>query len=208
MLQFLFHLIFIFIGWPISGESDDNWSGMIFDCLGVHAEQIYEDVKNCPWSYKWMDKETPDERIQFSKYHLRLKWLRDNFSRDLTPNDDQETINHFTRAYCMDLLGSVMFPDSSANGVPAMYLQFLEDLTGQREYNWGGAVLAFLYRELSRACREDEKSINGPLLLLQMWSWTRFAIGRPRPNHEILPFGGQDIWRRNAFGVKWTKPHL
>lgn len=203
-----FHFTCIFIGLPISGESDADWSAMVLDCLGVQLEQVYKHANDCPWTYKWIDKGEPNARIQCSRFHLRLKWLRHNFSRQLTPNDDQETIDRFTRAYCMDLLGSVMFPDASANGVPAMYLQFLENLAPQHDYNWGGAVLAHLYRELTRACRAKEKSINGPLLLLQMWSWTRFAIGRPKPNHDILPFGGSDLWRRNAFGVKWVKPHI
>jgi hypothetical protein len=107
----------------------------------------------------------------------------------------------------MDLFGSIMFPDSFASGVPIMYLQFLENL-GPRSvnYNWGGAVLACLYRELSRACRKSAVSINGPILLLQMWSWTRFPIGRPRPKNN-LPFGQGDPNERMAFGAKWVQPH-
>ncbi|XP_078182588.1 serine/threonine-protein phosphatase 7 long form homolog [Carex rostrata] len=89
-----------------------------------------------------------------------------------------------------------------------MYLQFINDLETPQEYNWGGAVLAHLYRELSRACLAGVDTISGPMLLLQIWSWTRFTIGRPNPREEPPPFGGADEDTRNAFGVKWTTRHL
>jgi hypothetical protein len=34
----------------------------------------------------------------------------------------------YTRAFCLDLFGSVMFPNNSADSVPAAYLTFLDDL--------------------------------------------------------------------------------
>jgi len=52
----------------------------------------------------------------------------------------------------MDLFGSVMFPDSSGDVVPMMYLRLLEDLESPSGYNWGGAVLAYLYHHLCHAC--------------------------------------------------------
>ncbi|XP_078165509.1 serine/threonine-protein phosphatase 7 long form homolog [Carex rostrata] len=108
----------------------------------------------------------------------------------------------------MDLFGSVMFPDKTMDSVPCMYLQFLRHLDEPWEYNWGSAVLAYLYRELSSACMTTTNSISGPLLLLQMWSWTRFPIGRPKPAAPHLPLGGVDPSERHAFGVKWTTRHI
>ncbi|XP_078180478.1 serine/threonine-protein phosphatase 7 long form homolog isoform X1 [Carex rostrata] len=107
----------------------------------------------------------------------------------------------------MDLFGSIMFSDSNSSSVSLMYLQFVEDLSpqGVNYYNWGGAVLACLYRELSRVSRYKLASIHGPLLLLQMWSWTRFAIGRPIPHNP--EFGDEVMDERLAFGAKWTIPH-
>jgi hypothetical protein len=79
----------------------------------------------------------------------------------------------------MDLFGSRMFADNSADAVPSMYMQFIEDLTHERQYNWGGAVLACLYNNLSRAAHVGIDCIGGGLLLLMMWAWTRFPIGIP-----------------------------
>ena len=161
-----------------------------------------------PYKYRIYNPNTSKERLSVSAYALRLKWLRAQFSFVLEDWHNDEIVARYTRGFCMDLFGSVMFPDSSADGVPAMYLQFITDLETPREYNWGGAVLALLYRELSRACHAGADTIAGPMLLLQIWSWTRFAVGRPIPRSEPPPFGGADEDTRNAFGVKWTTFHL
>lgn len=194
-----------FAGEAISGKSDDEWSQLIHDCLGIDPAYPDEDPTTGPWKYK-VKKRGQEEDVIYSGYHLRLAWLRRKFKR-LPDNADDETIDRYTRAYCLDLLGSVMFPDSSADGVPAMFLQFLENLHDPPEYNWGCAVLAYLYRELSRSCTAGTETLSGPMLLLEMWSWSRLNIGRPEPLFEPLPFGGEDEDARNAFGVKWTTRH-
>jgi Plant mobile domain len=88
----------------------------------------------------------------------------------------------YTRAFCLDLFGSVMFLNNSAYLVPAAYLTFLDDLLNVPEegYNWGQTILSCLYFNLCWSCLEPADCIAGPVLLLQMWSWTRFPIGRPR----------------------------
>jgi Plant mobile domain len=88
----------------------------------------------------------------------------------------------YTRAFCLDLFGSLMFSNNSADSVLVVYLSFLNDMLNIPEegYDWGHAVLSCLYFNLSRSCLELADCIAGPLLLLQMWSWTRFPIGRPR----------------------------
>ncbi|XP_078156050.1 serine/threonine-protein phosphatase 7 long form homolog [Carex rostrata] len=48
-------------------------------------------------------------------------------------------------------------------------------------YNWGGVVLAYLYRHLCVATELDRGSMHGPVMLLQHWSWTRFPVLRPEP---------------------------
>jgi hypothetical protein len=119
-----------------------------------------------PYKYRIYNRNTSNERLSVSAYALRLRWLRAQFSLPLEAWHNEETVARYTRGFCMDLFGSVMFPDSSADGVPAMYLQFISDLETPREYNWGGAVLAHLYRELSRACHAGADTIAGPMLLL------------------------------------------
>jgi hypothetical protein len=50
-------------------------------------------------------------------------------------------------------------------------------------------MLACLYRNLLTASLSWNKIIDGGLLLLQRWSWTRFLIARPRPTGPAMQFG-------------------
>ena len=53
----------------------------------------------------------------------------------------------------MDLIGSIMFPDSSSDNIPMMFLELVRDLEPERKYNWGGAVLIHLYFNLYQSCQ-------------------------------------------------------
>lgn len=75
-----------------------------------------------------------------SDYSISLKKLRDQF-KEMPENATKEQIEHYTRAFILDILGSMIFPDTSGDGVPAMYLQFLQDLDKPKEYNWGQQLL-------------------------------------------------------------------
>ena len=113
----------------------------------------------------------------------------------------------YTRAFVMDMLGSVMFPDKSDDQVAVMYLQFLGDM--DTRYNWGQAVLAFLYRQLYMASHVHVKSMAGPLMLLQQWAWTRFPIGRPESGFSLARLGASvDPRKRLAFGMKWCEKYM
>ncbi|XP_078156080.1 serine/threonine-protein phosphatase 7 long form homolog [Carex rostrata] len=164
----------------ISGCTDDNWSQLILDCLGQEVYDGYEWDDNDFYHKKVENKGEPNEKVTILQNYVRLAWLRKNFANtDLDEVEDQDVIDQHTRAYAMELFGTIMFPDSNSSSVRLMYLQFLEDLgpRGENYYNWGGA----------------------------MWSWTRFPIGRPRP-HD-LPSNNEPVDERRAYGAKWTIPH-
>lgn len=61
-----------------------------------------------------------------------------------------------------------------------MYLQFMQNLERSTEYNLGAAPLAVLYRQLSMCAEKETLEIPGPLLLLQLWSWSRLPLSRPK----------------------------
>jgi Plant mobile domain len=106
-----------------------------------------------------------------SRYSLSLSWLAEQFP-SLDDDTTLDEVVYYTRAFIMDLFGTLLFPDNSLIGVPAMYLQLLTDLEHPQKYNWGAAVLALLYSNLSIAARVGSKTITGPMILLQMWGWT------------------------------------
>ncbi|KAJ9565706.1 hypothetical protein OSB04_001672 [Centaurea solstitialis] len=92
----------------------------------------------------------------------------------------------------------VPLPDNANTNDNAVHMNLvvlLEDFDRCSGLSWGSAALACLYRNLCRAAT-TEKIIAGPLMLLQLWAWSRIrAIG---PQYD-----GQNIG--SPFGVRWNQ---
>ncbi|EAZ37700.1 hypothetical protein OsJ_22042 [Oryza sativa Japonica Group] len=97
------------------------------------------------------------------------------------------------------------------NSVPAMYLQFMDNLATHTEYNWGGAVLAMLYRQLNNGAEKARSEIFGPLVLLQFRSWSRLPLGRPKNiiqrTDEVEEQEEEESDGYPIFGAKWCSYH-
>ena len=157
----------MYVGPPVTGVSDKNWRPTLRSLLGPTDDWVDERDPDNPEDSPWrVTRITIDgvPTVRFSKYAIRLRWLRGEYT-SLHPRSNEAEIKKYTRAFVMDMLGSVMFPDKSDDKVPVMYLQFLGDM--ETRYNWGQAILAFLYRQLYLASHVHVKSIAGPLMLLQ-----------------------------------------
>ncbi|KAL0302760.1 UNVERIFIED_CONTAM: protein MAINTENANCE OF MERISTEMS [Sesamum angustifolium] len=85
----------------------------------------------------------------------------------ITPDTPYLTVVQYARAVALLLLGGTMCPDSSRNLVSLLYLAKLENIVATRNYSWGSAVLAFLYRELCNASEKGKAAIGGALQLVQ-----------------------------------------
>lgn len=88
------------------------------------------------------------------------------------------------RGYLLWMLGSTLFVDRSSNAASAYYLPFLLDLEKVKDYAWGTACLAYMYRQLGVASRFDNAGIGGCLTLLQAWIYEYFPGFRPRGNQS------------------------
>jgi Plant mobile domain len=170
--------------------TDDEWSGTVEMLLGLDIDPYsYDDIIDNPWPFKIRNRGNESKYIQY-----RFACLRKRF-KELPPYSDNETVRRYkfysvheiiyihgstnffcryARAFCLDLFGSVMFPNNSADSVTAVYLSFIDDMLNvlEESYDWGQTILSCLYFNLSRSCLELADCIAGPLLLLQMWSWT------------------------------------
>jgi hypothetical protein len=75
-------------------------------------------------------------------------------------------------------------------------------------WSWGSAVLAAMYRGLCQACFKTERTavITGCPLLLQLWSYERFAIARPLISEEPYPPEMYGMWYEDSptMGSLWT----
>uniref|UniRef100_A0A2N9FHZ6 Aminotransferase-like plant mobile domain-containing protein n=1 Tax=Fagus sylvatica TaxID=28930 RepID=A0A2N9FHZ6_FAGSY len=113
----------------------------------------------------------PPNKLDGSR--LNMKWLQDTFG--VLPDDANEvTVQQYTRAYILELIGGSYFADKSGEKVHLMFLPMLEDFDAAGRYSWGSAVLGWLYRELCRATDPDSCDIAGALILVQLWAWSRF----------------------------------
>src|SRR6185369_3619147 len=81
----------------------------------------------------------------------------------------------------------VMFTENHVTTISARYIPIAFEIASATEQaqitqrSWGSAVLAATYRAMCNGCQllSDTASILGCPLLLQLWSWERFPIGRP-----------------------------
>jgi Plant mobile domain len=190
-------------GLPIDGIlitdiSDNDWKNLKVQAFG-------KPLTSSTWLSK---KRTVAGHAVYKKfrYSLSLSWLAEQFSNlhdDATP----EEVVYYTRAFIMDLFGGLLFVDSTWTGVFDMYLQFLMDLEHTQWYNWGAAVLALLYRNLSIIVRDGSKMIIGPVILLQMWGWTWFNVSQPKPIEPFTAWGEPDLDFCQPYGRYWTCKH-
>jgi hypothetical protein len=143
--------------------------GLPVDGRPLVASPIVEPAELCR---QLLGVTTTEEALDGSR--ISLPWLSRQFQAPITAETNEQTVQQYARFYMLSLLGGNIFVDKSNNKVHVVWLQFLEDFDRAREYSWGGAALAWMYRELCRACEMPAKDIAGPLILVQMWAWERF----------------------------------
>ncbi|KAL0359808.1 UNVERIFIED_CONTAM: protein MAINTENANCE OF MERISTEMS [Sesamum angustifolium] len=103
-----------------------------------------------------------------------------------------------------------MCPDSSGNLVSLLYLAKLEDIVAARNYSWGSAVLAFLYRELCNASEKGKAAIGGTLQLI--WAWSRIillcpGLGAPRVHMGPHQIDNNRVLPGAPYGAMWNCEH-
>ncbi|XP_078162266.1 serine/threonine-protein phosphatase 7 long form homolog [Carex rostrata] len=174
------------------------------DALCVSTNRDWSDVVESMLG-KRVDKTTFRPK---SKVAINISWLRNNFS-ECAPSADRVTVKQYARAYCLMLVGSLLFTDHSGDSISAIYLPLFANFDRAGRYSWASGVLAYLYKELCLATKPKRKQFGGSILLLQLWSWERLPMGRPknRRNFEEPQLGGEDLIRRPPLGYGWSNYH-
>ncbi|KAM0832955.1 hypothetical protein ACQ4PT_064573 [Festuca glaucescens] len=110
---------------------------------------------------------------------VKLSWLHFKFSQ-LSEHPTDEEIVYSTRAYLLEyLIGATLFPEKERGYVSPKYLPLLSDFEEVREYAWGTAALAHLYRALSTAMSSSRKKLFGSTTLLMGWIYEYIPAMRP-----------------------------
>ncbi|KAL0386806.1 UNVERIFIED_CONTAM: protein MAINTENANCE OF MERISTEMS [Sesamum radiatum] len=144
---------------------------------------------------------------------LQVKAIIDHISHvHITPDTPHLTVVQYARAVALLLLGGTMCPDSSGNLVSLLYLAKLEDILAARNYSWGSAVLAFLYRELCNASKKGKAAIGGALQLVQIWAWSRIiplcpGLGAPRVHMGPHQIDNNRVLLGAPYGAMWNCEH-
>ena len=121
-------------------------------------------------------------------------------------------------AYLMYLFGWFVFPSSHGDIVYPSYIHLAEALAfalvgGAPRYSWGSAVLCATYRGLCDATQRKKASalprLNVCHVLLQLWSWEHFPVGRPRIMNPVHPYPPPECAIGGpTMGTQWTYAKL
>lgn len=112
---------------------------------------------------------------------VKLSWLHSKFSQ-LSEHPTDKEIACKTRAYLLYLIGATLFSDKDKGYVSPKYLPLLSDFDKVREYAWGTAALAHLYKALSALASSHSiarKRLFGSATLLMGWIYEYIPAMRP-----------------------------
>ncbi|KAL0353526.1 UNVERIFIED_CONTAM: protein MAINTENANCE OF MERISTEMS [Sesamum angustifolium] len=81
--------------------------------------------------------------------------------------------------------------------------------SSSRNYSWGSAVLAFLYREVCNASEKAKGAIGGALQLVQIWAWSRIiplcsGLGAPRVHMSPHQIDNNRVLLGAPYGAMWN----
>src|SRR5207237_9366166 len=103
---------------------------------------------------------------------------------------DDYSVSRFLEAYLLWLFGAMMFSNTDGDSVDKVLMVYAREIADAPEdeiptWSWGSAVLAVTYRGLCDACSKNKADaiLTECPLLLQLWAYERFAVGRPIVDH-------------------------
>ncbi|QHO33912.1 uncharacterized protein DS421_9g262460 [Arachis hypogaea] len=85
---------------------------------------------------------SPENRQSQTKWTVKLTWFHNTVCGELEQEATEECLMRYTRGYIMQLIGSILFPDTSDSRVHIRWLPLLEDLDMCGWLSWGLGVLA------------------------------------------------------------------
>ncbi|VFQ65617.1 unnamed protein product [Cuscuta campestris] len=160
----------------ITGRSKDHWIQICDDMMGFRPEA----------------SDITSSMIKISA--IVPKALTDH-------SVDVDYLQH-ARAIMFKLLGGSLFPNTTGNKVSLYLLEvIMGDSVVVRGRAIGVAVLSFLYRSMCRATMTHVAQIGGCLVLLQLSSWERLPMTRPR---GVVPL---EQLVNVPYGVRWVCYH-
>ena len=158
-------------GLPITGRTNLKWNEVCRDLLGHEPPPV---IPN-------------SNKSTLTGARIKYKWLDAQFAAPLAADTDDEVVQQNARYHLLVPMGVLLFMDKSADRVSLLTLPLFNPISNTRQYNWGSAALAWLYRQLCNASKKDAMQIGGALLLVQLWAYSRFPQICPITRPPLLP---------------------
>ncbi|XP_050229483.1 protein MAIN-LIKE 1-like [Mercurialis annua] len=106
-------------------------------------------------------------------------------------------------------LGCTLFVDKTGHRVkPACLWEVRDGVADAKDYSWGSATLAYLFRQLGIASRGDCHGLSGCLTLLQAWIYEYFPCFRPQRDRLITEIGTPRALSWSVSGTECTEIRL
>ncbi|XP_062230401.1 protein MAIN-LIKE 2-like [Phragmites australis] len=122
------------------------------------------------------------------------KWILQFQPTYIHPQANAYAVSRHLEAYLLWLFGWVMFTSGQGHLVTRTLVPYARSIADAHaedvpQFSWALAVLAATYRALCDACMKKEAlaTFAGCPLLLQLWSYEHFAIGRPVVDRSPYP---------------------
>ncbi|XP_070020909.1 protein MAIN-LIKE 1-like [Nicotiana sylvestris] len=139
--------------------------GLLVDGLHValpHSMRDYTGNQYLAMSQRLTDFRAEDEgalvgasRLALTPVQLHLEAM----NADITHDTSDLHINRYTRLLLLLMFGDVLFPNTSGNLVSLRFLHHLERLDDLQQYNWGVAILGYLYMHMCRTCMGTQRDV-------------------------------------------------
>src|SRR5438105_15781903 len=123
------------------------------------------------------------------------------------------SVDKSLEAYLLWLFGCIMFNNSHGDSVDRVLMPYAREIVVAAEddvptWSWGSAVLPATYRGLCDSCSKTTANsvLTGCPLLLQLWAYERFAVGRPIVDHTPYEHDLYDEFEddRPTMGTLWV----
>ncbi|CAA0819548.1 Unknown protein, partial [Striga hermonthica] len=141
--------------------------------------------------------------LELTGQFLKTSAIEKECYRPLTNEEHPSRYEERARALILWCIGSFFFPDHRGNGVMLYWMQPLLEINEIKQYSWGSAVLAGVYRGLTLTARSGEIWIKNCVRLIQVWAWERIPRISPKMRDTNVdrvqgcPLGARWVGRRN-----------
>src|SRR5438105_6457701 len=146
-------------------------------------------------------------------YNLELNVIHALFflqAQMLAEDADIDSVLRSLEAYVLWLFGCIMFNNSHRDSVDRVLMPYAREIADAADedvptWSWGSAVLAATYHGLCDACSKTNENaiLTGCPLLLQLWAYERFAVGRPIVDHKSYDLYSEFEDDRPTMGTLW-----